>query len=82
MAEVFESASGDGASLPSETNVTPDECAQNAKRIKLLIEKEKERSLLLKTQLAAFKEMCHDTETRSKKMETAFHEVESRADNL
>ena len=68
MAEVFESASGHGASLPSETNVTPDESAQNAKRIKVLLEKEKERTLLLETQLAAFKEMCHDTETRSKKM--------------
>ena len=82
MAEVFQSASGDGASLPSETNMTPDESAQNAKRIKVLLEKEKERTLLLETQLAAFKEMCHDTETRSKKMETAFHEAESRADNL
>ena len=82
MAEVFESASGPGASLPSETNVTPDESAQNAKRIKVLLEKEKERTLLLETQLAAFKEMCHDTETRSKKMETACHEAESRADNL
>ena len=82
MAEVFEPASGNGASLPSETNVTPDESAQNAKRIKVLLEKEKERTLLLETQLAAFKEMCHDTETRSKKMETAFREAESRADNL
>ena len=82
MAEVFEPASGNGVSLPSETNVTPDESAQNAKRIKVLLEKEKERTLLLETQLAAFKEMCHDTETRSKKMETAFREAESRADNL
>ena len=54
-----------GASLPSEINVTPDESAQKAKRIKVLLENEKERALLLETQLAAFKEMCHDTETRS-----------------
>ena len=79
------SASGHGVSLPYETsdntNVT-DESALNAKKIKILLDKEKERTLLLETQLAAFKEMCHETEKRSKKIETAFPETVSRADNL
>ena len=72
MAEAFESpkcptTSGHGASLPSETN--DNESALNAKKIKVLLAKEKQQTLLLETQLAAFKEMCHENETRSKKME-------------
>ena len=66
MADEFESpkcpsTSGHGASLLSETS--DNESALNAKKIKVLLDKEKKRTLLLEVQLAAFKQMCRDNET-------------------